>query len=343
MDLKNIAAFFIVAISTVITLIYGQDLLIPFVFALLLWFLIRKIRAGVDRINVIKQRFPGWLKNLITSIIILGIIGGFSQMLSSNISSLSESYETYESNADFIIDQIDDTFNIDIKQTAVEHAGDVDFEMILGSIFTSITDIFSNAFAILFYALFFFLEEVSFKKKIRAIYTNDEKHNEISSLLFKIESSMTRYIGLKTQASLIMATMGYVALWIIGIDSPIFWAFLLFVSYFIPTVGMLVGIGLPAIFSLLQFGEFVPAISVIVSLVSVQLVSENIIEPKIVGRSLNLSSLATVISLSFWGAIWGITGMILSVPITVAIVIVFSKFDKTKAIAILLSEKGKVN
>ena len=66
-------------------------------------------------------------------------------------------------------------------------------------------------------------------------------------------------------------------------------------------------------------------------------------EPKLLGNNMNLSPLVTILALSFWGAIWGITGMILSVPITVIMVIIFSQFEHTKPIAILLSERGNVS
>ena len=74
----------------------------------------------------------------------------------------------------------------------------------------------------------------------------------------------------------------------------------------------------------------------------IQIVVGNVIEPKLMGDSLNLSALVVILSLSFWGAIWGITGMILSVPITVAIVIVCAAFPSTKRVAILLSENAEL-
>ena len=82
---------------------------------------------------------------------------------------------------------------------------------------------------------------------------------------------------------------------------------------------------------------------VVISIVGViQLIVGNFLEPKIMGNSLNLSPLIVIISLSVWGSIWGIVGMVLSVPITVIMIILFAQFKSTKPIAILLSEKGIV-
>lgn len=122
-----------------------------------------------------------------------------------------------------------------------------------------------------------------------------------------------------------------------------FWAFLIFILNFIPTIGSLIATLFPALFCLLQFGEFSQFATVLTVVGSIQLLVGNIIEPKVMGNSLNLSPLVALISLSFWGTLWGITGMVLSIPITVIIVIILSQFNYTKPIAILLSEKGKLN
>ncbi|NBP74184.1 MAG: AI-2E family transporter, partial [Alphaproteobacteria bacterium] len=73
-----------------------------------------------------------------------------------------------------------------------------------------------------------------------------------------------------------------------------------------------------------------------------QLVIGNVLEPRMMGKSLNLSSLVVIVSLAVWGSIWGVTGMFLSVPITVVLMIVLAEFKQTRPIAILLSADGKV-
>ena len=112
---------------------------------------------------------------------------------------------------------------------------------------------------------------------------------------------------------------------------------------FIPTIGSLIGTIFPAFFSLIQFGELTPFLIVLITVGVIQIIVGNFIEPKLFGKSLNVSPLITILSLAIWGTIWGITGMILSVPITVIMIIVFSQFEKTKKIAIILSENGEVD
>lgn len=342
MNLNKIASFFIVAISLVITLIYGKTLLIPFVFSLLLWFLIRQLKLILDKIPFIKTKFPSWLKSTIASIFLIGILSLLSTIISSSIKSLSRSYKTYESNVNKVILQINNYFDIDLISLTKEHASDFDFGAILGSIFNSLTDILGNAFIILFYALFIFLEEANFKDKLTLIFAEKDQHTKVTGILNKIESSVASYVGLKTLVSFITGFLSYIILLIIGVDSPAFWAFLIFLLNFIPTFGSLAGTVFPAIFCLFQFGDITSGLMVLLFVGVVQVIVGNVLEPKLMGNSLNVSSLIAILSLSIWGTIWGVTGMILSVPITVIMVIVFSQFEKTKPIAIMLSEKGKV-
>ncbi|NQX97430.1 MAG: AI-2E family transporter [Flavobacteriales bacterium] len=340
--MKNTAYFFITATGIIITLIYGQSLLVPFVFALLLWFLVRKIRQLLDKIKFIRKYLPSWIKSLIPSIILITILGFISKLLSANINSLAKSYPIYEQNVEIMIAQLNEVFQINLIDYFKTHSGDFDFGIILKKIFKSLTDLLSNAFIIIIYALFIFIEETNFNSKLKAVFTQKNQYESLSNVLEKIEKSITSYIGLKTFVSFLTGLVSYIALLFIGIDAPLFWAFLIFLLNYIPTIGSLIGTLFPAVFCLLQFGEFTPSLLVLGIVGTIQVIVGNLLEPKLMGNSLNISSFVAIFALSFWGALWGITGMLLSVPITVIMVIVFSHFENTKPIAIMLSEKGKI-
>ncbi|MTI22567.1 AI-2E family transporter [Fulvivirga sp. RKSG066] len=340
--MKNIAYFFITAISIVIVLVFGKTLLIPFVFAILLWFVIREIRELLDKIPFVKKRFALWAKNLLTSIIILSILGFASGLITANINALAYSYPKYEANVGSMVEKVNKAFNIDVFEYINTHSGDIDFGTILRSIFNSLSEIFSSTFMILIYVAFIFLEEAFFRPKLANMFADSERFDRIMEIIKSIEISVAKYLGLKTLVSFITGVLSYFVLLIIGIDSPVFWAFLIFLLNFIPTIGSLIGTLFPAVFCLLQFGEISSALLVLFIVGAIQIVVGNVLEPKLMGSSMNLSALVTILALSFWGAIWGITGMILSIPITVIMVIIFSQFPSTKAVAIMLSEKGEV-
>lgn len=323
-------------------LTFGQSLIVPFVFALLLWFIVRMFRNQLDKISFIRKHFPSWLKNLIPSLIILVVVGFISKIISSNIQVLAESYEKYEANIDSLILKAGDALGVDIFASIKDHTGDLDFGAMLSSLFDSLTEILSSTFMIILYALFIFLEEAYFGIKLKSAFKKDNQFEKVSTILGNVERSVSRYLGMKTLISLTAGTLSYIVLAIIGIDSPIFWAFLISLMNFIPTIGALIGTLFPSIFCLLQFGEFGPGLMVLALVGTIQLLVGNILEPRLMGNSMNISALVTIFALAFWGAIWGVTGMILSVPITVITIIIFSEFPQTRPIAILLSEKGKI-
>ena len=340
--MRNTAYFFIAATGIIFTLIYGQSLLVPFIFALLLWFLVRKIRQILDKVTFIRKHIPARLKNLIPALIIFGALSFTAKILLTNINNLAQSYPIYAGNIEIVISKINETFGINIIENFKDQLVDFDFSKILKNLFQSITELLSNTFLIIIFALFIFLEESNFGNKLKNVFVEKEKFDRLDDILGSIEKSIANYIGIKTLVSLTTGIISYIALLFIGIDSPLFWAFLIFILNFIPTIGSLVATIFPTVFCLLQFGGFTPSLLVFFIVGSIQVLIGNVLEPKIMGNSLNISPLVAITALLVWGMIWGITGMLLSIPITVCLVIICSHFENTKPVAIMLSEKGKI-
>lgn len=343
MNTKSLANVFIIAIASIVTLVYGRTLLIPFVFAVLFWFIIREIRELMDRSSFIRTKFPSWVKNIFTSVIIFLGLSFISSIINVSIDSLSSSYKIYESNVDLLISTVNEKLGINVAELIQSHSNDINFGTILNSLINSISDLLGSAFMILIYAIFVFMEESNFRSKLAIIFSEKEQFDKVSNIIGNITSSISKYLGLKTFVSFVTGVCSYIALLAIGIDAPLFWALLIFIFNFIPTVGSLVGTVFPSIFCFLQFGEFTQGLLVLGIVGFIQVLVGNFLEPKLMGNSMNISPLVTILALSFWGAIWGITGMILSVPITVVMILIFSHFPSTKNIAILLSEKGRVD
>jgi AI-2 transport protein TqsA len=342
MKLQNLAALMIVLSASVMILILGEHLFVPFIFALLIWLLVRRIKSGLNEIPFVRRWFPGWLTNLVMSAAIFAAFAFIAKMLSANIESLVSSYARYQNNVSAVTKNIDRMFGIDTLKLIRDYSGSMNFGNLFTSVFFSLRGILQNAVVILLYVAFIFLEGSYFQVKLRAIFSNGSRYYKVMAIAEKIEASVANYIGLKTLVNLLSAGLSYVILLCSGIDSPLFWAFLLFVLNFIPVIGLLIGTLLPAVFALIQFGSFTPALLLFFSIGGIQFAIGNIVEPRIMGNSLNISPLVAIIALAFWGSLWGITGMFLSVPITVIMIIVFSQFEKTRPLAILFSEKGNV-
>ncbi len=265
------------------------------------------------------------------------------KMLVSNGQSLVKSFSFYQSNIDGIISQINNTFGIDISKDISNAIQQFQISSIINPLLNSITEFMGSFMMALFYLLFLFIEESNYKKKILLIFSKPEKHAQIKNLLINIEHSITNYIGLKTLISFISSVICFIALLSFGVDSPLLWAFIVFIMNFIPVIGALLAVILPTLFAMIQFGDINYALIILFVLGTIQTLISNIVEPKLMGDSLNISPLIALFALAFWGAIWGITGMIVSVPITVILIILLAHFPKTRTIAILMSLQGKIS
>ena len=343
MNIAKTTNLILLLISVVFILIIGKKLFIPIVLASLVWFLVKDIRKGIQRTPFIGKVLPRWLLNIAAAALLFCVLGFVFNLLSKNISGLLNNMDAYTARLNVINQYIHDEFGFNIRELWIANTGEFDFTIILEDIANSLSSTLGNVFMIALYLLFMLLEESVFGKKILYLASSEEKKIELTQTLEQIDHSISKYISLKTLVSLITGFSSYLVLKLIGLDAPIFWAFLIFLLNFIPTIGSLIGTLFPVAMAFLQFEDPTSAIIILIAVGSIQVIVGNIIEPKIMGNSLNVSSLVVILSLSFWGAIWGITGMVLSVPITVILVILFSQFKTTRSVAILLSDKGQIN
>ena len=333
---------FLIVITVVVILIYAQSIIIPFVLAVLFWFLIRVIKKVLSKIKFI-NRLPKWLLSIISSLLLLSFLVFVIEMITRNIQDLSTTLPLYEENIQKITSTVNQQYNIDVQNMIKDFTKDINFRQILSRLFTALTGIFGDAFTVLLYLIFILLEESTFQKKLQNMYPERKNYERVKQLIVKIDRSISNYIALKTLVSFLTGFLSYLALISIGVEAPLFWAFLIFVLNFIPTIGSLIATFFPAFFAVLQFGEFTPGILVLSIVGAIQLIAGNVVEPRVMGTSLNISPLVVFLTLIMWGVIWGIPGMLLSVPITVILIIIMSQFSATRPIAILLSKRGEIN
>lgn len=336
-------AYSVIGIAGVLALlIYAESILIPLVFGVILWYLGTSMKKLAQKIPVVGEKLPNTVINILVFIVLVFGFIGLSKVITSNIDSLMLSYESYKVNLTHILATVNERFNINIQEQFDTAQAGFNYGDILSKIAGSISSVLGDAIIILVYAAFMFSEEPSFKNKLKKMFKTVDEESRVTLILTKISKSFGDYIRLKTYVSLLTGIVGYVFLAIMGVDSPFFWALLMFLLNYIPTIGSLVATVFPAVFSLMQFGEYTPFFIILGGLGLIEWVIGNVVEPRIMGNSLNLSPLVTILALIVWGQIWGITGMLLSTPITVVMVIVFSQFESTRRAAIMLSQNGDI-
>jgi AI-2 transport protein TqsA len=221
--------------------------------------------------------------------------------------------------------------NIPAKEVAgVLHPGWV---MILaGGIFAALSSVLAHAFLILLTVVFILMEMTDFPKKLRLVLKNPERS---LSTIEKFSQHAKRYMVIKTLISAATGLVIWLWLLILGVDYPVLWGTLSFLLNFVPNIGAILA-GLPvALLALVQLGVG-PALLTVLGFIVVHIVVGNIIEPKLTGKVLSLSTLVVFLSLVFWGWVLGPIGMILSVPMTSLVKIALESYEETRGLAFML-------
>jgi len=337
-----IAVSWIIIITSILFfLIYFSSLLQPFVVALIIWFLIFELKRLIGKIKIRGKILHNGIRTLMSICIIFMAFYFIGNLIVSNLEQIIDRLPQYELKQDRIVKEIEGYIKRKELTSRVNNwLNSIELRPILSGLVNSISAALSNIFIILIYIVFLLLEESSFSKKLK-ILTKSRKG--IDKLFAKVNKAISDYISLKTVISLLTGVLSYIVLFILGVDFPVLWAFLIFIFNFIPYVGSLIATVIPALFAVVQFGSLFEFLWVLIGVEAVQILVGNYVEPKVLGRSLNLSPLVVLITLAFWGSIWGILGMVLSVPIMSIITLILAQFPETRSIAIMLSENGNID
>lgn len=340
---ERIASWFLIMAIVIFCLTYFSNFLQPIVIAIMIWYCVFELKRALAKIKVKERSLPSWLLTPIAFLIISLICVGIYEIITHNLQLIINRFPVYVANFKSMIVNLNtmDGFE-DIQERFLGWVGELDVQSILTGFLNGITNTAGNIFIIIIYVAFLLVEEKFFYKKINLLVPDDQKRLNIDRMMNQITRSIRKYISVKTQMSLLTGVLSYVLLLVFDVDFPVLWAFLIFLLNYIPYIGSFFATFFPAAFAMFQFQSVLMFIWVFVTIQGVQLLVGNILEPKIMGRSLNLSPLGVLLALTFWGVIWGVLGMILSVPITSVMVIIFSRFPGTKFIAIWLSETGEL-
>lgn len=213
-----------------------------------------------------------------------------------------------------------------------------EFVGLLSSLLSGLAAGLSNAFLVLLVVIFILLEASSFPRKLQAISGSD---NEAFSGFERVIAEIRNYMAVKTGISLVTGLLIYFWLLILGVDFAVLWGILAFFFNFVPNIGSIIAAVPALIMAFIQFGIGVAAIAA-AGYAVVNVGIGNVIEPRLVGRRLGLSTLVVFLSLLFWGWLLGSVGMILSVPLTMALKIALEMLPETRWIAVLLGSESEV-
>ena len=192
---------------------------------------------------------------------------------------------------------------------------------------------FSSLLIIAFIVFFMLFEAATFRAKVRMAFTGDGAEERFTRVMHEIQ----HYIGIKTMVS--AATGLLIGAWVglLGVDFFIFWGLVAFVLNFIPNLGSIIAAVPTTLLAMVQIGVG-RGLLVALGYLVINMLIGNLIEPHLMGRRLGLSTLVVVLSLVFWGWVWGPIGMLLSVPLTMVLKIMLENTEEFRWVAVLLGD-----
>jgi predicted PurR-regulated permease PerM len=345
MNLLSFALYFAIAGFTLYLMIIGKALILPFVVAIVFWYLISTLAKTYARLGTWGYTVPPWLAMTFAVLTFVAVLSALVDLTSDNIGQVVKAAPTYQTNVERLLQQAVTYLGLGELPTVDQLRKQINLGSVAGELASGVASFLGNVGIILVYVIFLLIEQSGFSAKVDAVVGNDEaRRARVKHIIERINTDIRMYLWVKTLLSIATAGISYLVMLAVGVDYAEFWAVLIFLLNYIPTIGSILGIVFPLLQTLVQFDEpLTPFIIVAVSLGATQIITGNVVEPKMMGKSLSLSPLVILISLAVWGSIWGVIGMFLSVPITVIAMIVFAQFRATRPIAIILSSDGNVS
>ena len=344
MKILNYTATAVLIFLTFYLLFIGKDLLLPLVIAIALWYLINVLARAFSHIAIGGFRFPMPVCLTASFLTFIFLILALINFLSSTVGDVLDVAPIYQEN---LTTRLENLSFVDMSEFEGQSLPQLlttwlDIPSFLTSIASSLTSILASGGLILIYIGFLFLEQGHFTNKITALVADPNKEQDANKIINRIRDDIQKYITIKIITSSLTGMLSYIILRIADVDFAGVWGLLIFLLNFIPTIGSIIATIFPALIALAQSDGYTLFLVVLFGIGALQVCIGNILEPRLMGSSFNLSPIIILLNLALWGYIWGIPGMFLCVPFLIIVTIILSHFPQTRPMAIILSSDGRL-
>lgn len=319
----------------------GQTILLPVFLAVIAVYIITTaadVLGEVSGFRLLGRR----LRRLLVLIAILALILVLSAFVTRNAQAISNAIPGYSENLSKLHDQLVDFFGLNIEP-ALEQIGHqildwLDFTVLMPVILSTLSNTGSIILAAALYAAFIMADLDNMPRQTRLAFGESQQAEQTLGVVRKVNQRIGSYLAAKTLANTILAALSLVILWFMGIEFALFWALLIGLLNYIPYIGSVVAVAFPVMLSLVQLGSMWHAAVLLVLLMIAQSFVGYYLEPRMLGRSVNLSPFMVLLALAVWASLWGVVGAVLAVPLTAMIAIILAEFPGTRFIAVLMSD-----
>jgi predicted PurR-regulated permease PerM len=283
-----------------------------------------------------RKRVPKWLALAVIVFVLLEVFSILALVFTGGLEGFRDGLPGYQERLNLLSDQFGgwlENVGVESAREAVKDIFDPAIAVKLVRVaLANVSGTFGTGLLVLMAVVFMLLEASGLAAKLRKAFHLTE---EAESRLQHVFHAINKYMVIKSLASLATALCIWVWLWILGIDFAVLWAILAFLLNFIPFVGALLMM-IPAVLLALVQTDLLTTLLVALGYLVANTAIGSVLEPRIMGRGLGISTLAVFLSLLFWGWVLGIVGVFLAVPLTMALIVALESSPRTRPLAILL-------
>jgi predicted PurR-regulated permease PerM len=337
-------AFYIIAFLVLFTfaIIEAKGFLIPFTYSVLISFILYPMckffeKKGLPRIFSIFSSF---------FIVLMGLFGAF-YFFSTQVLDIVTEFEDFRGKLLNLIhlglekynqlvpnSKLDDESLLNQAKKWLSSSGG----SLLSGTLNQTSNFFSGLLLVPVYIFLLLLYRTGIKK-VLLNFVYQEYRTAFSHLLQDVQQVGQKYIGGLAFLIIVIGLLDSIALWIIGIDSPFFFGYLAACLAIIPYIGTIMGAILPSFYALMTYDDPIIAFYVVIAFWLIQVIDGNFLSPKIIGGEVSLNPLATILSLVAGGFVWGVSGMILFIPLAAILKIVCQNYTELESIAGLMGDE----
>ena len=335
------AAALIATVAAGAAVYWLRDILTPLAMALFLLIMIDGVKRTVAARTPLNDRWAGVAALVLVVLAFFASIGIIVNGAAGFFGEASGVSQNIGPRIDQIIRDVYGMARLNNPPTAQELINGVDIRGYVASIAIQAQGIASGAFFVMVYLGFLLASQIGFRRKIVAMFPQKRQRDEAIAVFERVRGGVEGYIWVQTVTGAMICVVAWILMRAVGLQNAEFWTFVIFIVGFIPVLGGAVAGLAPPLFALVQFPSYWPALILLVGLQTILFIVGNMIQPRMQGDNQNIDPVVVLLSLAFWGKLWGVVGMFLSTPLAVMAMAILAEFQGSRWMAILLSGDGE--
>jgi len=329
----------VTAVAAAVALLYFfRDVLAPFFLALVV---IVVVHAIADVIVDLLPKAPRWIVIVLTGVVLGTLIIAAFDVALRGVPELRTQTQHMVSRLQELLQDAGSTVGMAEVPDLKVLLGNFDFSGLAQRTLTGMTGALSGVGLVILFLAFLLASRPTINSKIAILAASSIREKRFNIVLRQVDRGVRDCVLAQTMTAVLISGGAVFVMFAIGLENALFWAILIFLISYIPVLGGIVSSVAPALFALVQFPTIWQAATIFFAIQSINIVVGNFVMPKMQASRQNIDPAIGMLAFSIWSLLWGIPGAILAYPLTLTLMIVFSQFDTTRWVAILISNDGK--